>query len=66
MKIKTIMYFHSTREDASDSFIDACKKHGIEPDNVAIDNSSSACYEVGIIVEFDTDTGESKELGLVT
>lgn len=64
MKIKTTMYVHGCKEDSLHHFLDLCEKNDIEPTREAEDMAMYALYEVGLEVEFDTDTGESKILGL--
>lgn len=67
MKIKTIIYLHGSKEGATEAYVEACMKHNIPAEQIAVGVAAAAyaCYEVGIKVEFDTDTGDSKILGIV-
>lgn len=67
MKIKTVIYLHGNKDMVTEAYVDACMEHNIPAEQIAIGvaEAAYACYEVGIEVEFDTDTGDSKLLRIV-
>ncbi len=62
MKIKDTIYLHAYKQEMRDQFVDICRRHHVTPDKNAIYNSSGACYEVAVEVEWDTIDGQCKIL----
>ena len=64
MKVKTKMYFHNSKEQSLDQFINLCEENGIKPTNEAEENACFAGYEIGVNVEWDLETGDCNFLKL--
>lgn len=64
MKVKTVMYFNSSKEDSVYNFKELCEENDFNPSEDAVNNSCYAGYEVGINVEWDLETGNCEFIKL--
>lgn len=64
MKLKDTIYLTSQKELMMDKFNNICKENGIDITESSKILAGYACYEVGINVEWDTNTGKCKILGI--